>query len=572
MTTVARATFACALAAVAAKSAFAQGARAAPACAGQVISAIAIRPLPPLEEAARDWWETPVRALNSLHAVTQPAVVRALLLLKVGDPCDEFLRAESERVLRAQPFIARAHIAVHPESGGSVALVVTTQDEFTFILAARFSGKSPYVTALTLGDGNLGGKGMSIAAGWIHTVTREGFGVAYIDYTFTKRPWQLQLAGGLGGVGEASLFGDVSHPFYSDAQRSAWRGSFVNLTLLQAFQRPDTVAFDVGVTRQFGFVGAAARVVGRPGSILLLGGAFSTEEDATGFPASGYDSTVNYDSLFVRYAPRRSVRLNFIAAYRRIHFGRATRLDALNGTQDLRLGFEAAALAGHGFSGLDGSSDDFFANGGVFIGVGAERGYGYLQALIESRRGTESGLWTDAIASCRLRFYRRLSDVQTLVADGELGAGWKTTRPFEIRIGQPDGGVRGYAASHDAGGQRAALKIEDRWYLGALGKKVDIGVLAFADAGRVWAGDVPFGTTTPVKVGVGAGLLAATPVGSQRTYRVDFAVPVSPDPYAGWVVRLTVINVAQLGSTKEPPDVAFGREFVSTSSQFTYPR
>jgi hypothetical protein len=281
---------------------------------------------------------------------------------------------------------------------------------------------------------------------------------------------------------------------------------------------------------------------------------------------------VDYSSLFARDAPYRSARINSLFAYRHLRFGRGARLDMLNGSQDLSIGFEVSGLAGHGFGGVDGSTADFFANAGLFLGAGSGEGYGYLQALVESRRSASTGLWTNTIASARLRLYQRITRTQTMVVDGEYGAGRNTSRPFELGLGQNDGGVRGYAASHDAGGERAALKLEDRWYAGTIQSRVDVGFVWFVDAGRVWAGDVPFGTTSAVKVGVGAGVLAAAPKGSERTFRLDAAFPVSPDPYAGWVVRLTVVNLAQLGASREPLDVTSGRELVTTSSQFTYPR
>jgi hypothetical protein len=549
----------------------AAGQGAATACRGQVISGIVALPMPPVDRTRDTWYEAPVRVLNSSHSVTQPNVVLSLILLKVGDHCNEFQRLESERILRAQPFIANAHISVVEESPTEVMLVVSTQDEFSFIVATRLSGRSPYVTALTVGDGNLGGRGMSLTASWVHTDTREGFGVAYTDFSFLDRPMQLQLAAGRGAVGVASYAGDISHPFYSDAQRDAWRGSIADLTLLEPFQRADTVPFDVGEQRQFAAYGMAWRI-GRPGAVLLFGGGASTEYDATGFPASGYDSSVNYDTLFVRYAPRRSVRLNAIAQFRALSYRRGTRLGTLNGTQDLRTGAELDAIVGRGFSGIDGSSADLFTMGSLFLGAGGHRTYAFLQAIFESRHGTSSGEWTDAIASARLRLFQRMGNNQTLVADGEFGGGWKTTRPFELDVGQPEGGVRGFGSSHDAGGQRAAFRLEDRWFLGSLRARVDLGFAAFVDAGKVWAGDVPFGTTTAVKVGAGIGLLAATPVGSRRTYRVDLAFPLTADRYARWELRVTVLNISELGSFREPADVSFGRELITTSTNFSYPR
>jgi hypothetical protein len=544
---------------------------AATPCHGQLISGIIALPLPPLDRTRETWYEAPVRVMNSSHTTTRPNVLLSLLLLKVGDRCDEFQRLESERILRAQPFIADAHIAVVEESPTAVMLVVSTQDEFSFILATRLSGQRPYLTALTAGDGNLGGRGMSLAVSWTHTDTREGFGAAYTDYTFMNRPMQLQLAAGRGAVGVASYLGDISHPFYSDAQRDAWRGSIADLTLLEPFQRADTVPFDVGEQRQFAAYGMAWRI-GRPGAVLLFGGGVSTEYDATGFPASGYDSTVPYDSLFVRYAPRRSVRLNAIAQFRALSYRRGTRLGTLNGTQDLRTGAELDAIVGRGFSGIDGSSADLFTMGSLFLGAGGRRTYAFLQTIFESRLGAESGEWTDAIASGRIRLYQRMGTNHTLVADGEFGGGWRTTRPFELDLGQPEGGVRGFGASHAAGGQRAAFKLEDRVFLGSRHGRVDVGVAAFVDAGKVWAGDVPFGTTTAMEVGAGIGLLGATPIGSRRTYRVDIAFPLTPDRYARWEVRVTVINISELGSFREPADISFGRELITTSTNFSYPR
>ena len=540
-------------------------------CAGEYVASITVLTLPPLSHPPQNWWETPVSRMTSTHPATQPEVISALLVLQPGDKCTEFQLEESERVLRAQPFIADAHIVVIPDTSGTVALVVHTEDEFSLIVGAKFSGASPFVTSLTLGDGNLGGSGNSVAANWTHTVDREGFGAAFTSYAFLDKPWQLQLLAARGQVGVASYAGDLSHPFFTDAQRSAWRGSLADVTLLAPFQRASDSAFNVAWHREYFFAGSARRV-GHPGLVALFGLALSSEYDATALPASGYDSTVQYDSLLARYAARRSARINGIAQFRALSYGRGFRMGTVNGVQDLRRGVEVDALVGRGLGGFDDWVPDIFGTTTVFVGMGGGRSYGFLQSMVEARRATGSTTWTDAIASARLRWYRRFTAYNTFTADFDFGGGWNTTRPFELDLGQPDGGVRGYGASHDAGGERAALKLEDRVFLSSLFSTFDLAAAAFVDAGKVWAGDVPFGTTTPVKIGVGVGLLAATPAGSRRTFRVDLAVPVSADNYARWEVRFTVINIAELGALQEPIDIRFARELVSTSSSFVYPR
>ena len=44
----------------------------------------------------------------------------------------------------------------------------------------------------------------------------------------------------------------------------------------------------------------------------------------------------------------------------------------------------------------------------------------------------------------------------------------------------------------------------------------DFGVGVFADAGRLWAGDIPYGVTTPVRTSVGVSLLGTVPPASAR--------------------------------------------------------
>ena len=56
-------------------------------------------------------------------------LVRRFLLLEPGDACAELRRAESERILRAQPFIAEARVFVVANGEGGVDVEVKTSDE-----------------------------------------------------------------------------------------------------------------------------------------------------------------------------------------------------------------------------------------------------------------------------------------------------------------------------------------------------------------------------------------------------------------------------------------------------------
>jgi hemolysin activation/secretion protein len=129
--------------------------------------------------------------------------------------------------------------------------------------------------------------------------------------------------------------------------------------------------------------------------------------------------------------------------------------------------------------------------------------------------------------------------------------------------------VRGYSGSRLAGAVRSVGRLEARRFIGQLTKHLALGLATFADAGKVWAGDAPFGVNSTTQVGVGAGLLAAIPPQSRQLWRLDFAVPVSPNAHARWELRLTMLRTR--GFWREPGDVARARAGASPATIFTWP-
>ena len=91
---------------------------------------------PPYAGRQGRWWQTPARLANAIHTTTRQSVVRRFLLLSEGDRCTERKRAESERILRAQPFIAQAHVTTEPDEHGGIMLIIDTRDERNAVFAA----------------------------------------------------------------------------------------------------------------------------------------------------------------------------------------------------------------------------------------------------------------------------------------------------------------------------------------------------------------------------------------------------------------------------------------------------
>jgi hypothetical protein len=527
-------------------------------CRGQRITDIQIRVRPAFDESQRTWWQEPVRWLNGINPTTDLDVIRRYLLLRSGDVCTERQRAESERILRAQPFLASASVRAYPDGPGAVRLLVETRDEVGAVLGASARGAS--LTGFTFGSRNVAGEAIYGAMEWRKGELRDVFSVRVTDYQFLGRRYVAGLHAELGDYDERRFGIEVSHPFLTDGQRIAWRTTALrDDDRFPFFRGNDLEPAEVAMERTFLDVGGVVRI-GQPGRLSLFGVSFSRETDESGRPAFVRDSSVDYPTLLAPYVARRNARINALWAIRNVRYRRVERFDALTAAQDIRLGFQLGTLLGRSLSVLGTRDDDFLVAADLYTGVGGGSSFLRLDARGEGRQNYDTNRWDGILGAARLAYYQRLHPRHTLVANVEWSGGWRQRVPFQLTLGDRFGGLRGYGGTREAGGKRGIVRLEDRWLLGDVREQADVGVSVFAEAGRLWKGDVPFGVSTPVRYTAGIGLLAALPPGSKRTWRVDLAVPINGGGADRWQVRLTTINATRLLDWREPRDLARSRE------------
>jgi hypothetical protein len=112
--------------------------------------------------------------------------------------------------------------------------------------------------------------------------------------------------------------------------------------------------------------------------------------------------------------------------------------------------------------------------------------------------------------------------------------------------------------------------MEDRYLVGRYKQLASIGLAGFVEAGKIWAGDSPFGVDTPLNASTGFSILAAAPPQSHRTLRADFAFPIRGEGRHGIEVRLVVKDFTRT-FRKEPEDVQNSRERSVPSNVFSWP-
>ena len=546
-------------------------------CKGERISRIDIESNPPFRVNGNNIWQRAGRFAARQHVTTKDWIIRRYLALQEGDVCTELRRVESERILRAQPFIADATVLAYADGNGGIVINVTTVDEVSLILGVVVTSKAPRFRSVTLGEDNLMGRAIHAEGGW---KTGYGFRNEYqakvIDYQFMGRPYQARLEGGRRPLG--SDWGmETSHPFLTDLQRISWRTTAGNTVGYFEFRRPST-AIDsnpvaLRVERSYSDIGGVFRIGPPLGRVALVGGSISFEDEKPGTqPVIISDSTVTPDTsqaLMNRYTTHQTARINGLWGVRNIHFVRVSGFDALEGTQDLRTGVEVATLVGKGVRLLRGNEQDWFGSTSLYAGAASQVAFTALEITGEGRRD-QAGNWDGILAHGRAALYMKPFNRQTFMSDLSWSGGWKQRIPFQLTFADRDGGLRGFRSTEVGGGRRLIAGVENRYLIGRYKQLASVAVAGFAQAGKLWAGDTPFGVTTPLSVSVGFSLLAASPPQSRRTLRADFAFPVRGQSNRKPEVRFVVTDFTRMFRI-EPRDVTNSRERSVPASVFSWP-
>ncbi|HEX9085305.1 MAG TPA: hypothetical protein VF836_11245, partial [Gemmatimonadaceae bacterium] len=428
------------------------------------------------------------------------------------------------------------------------------------------------VHSLALGEDNLVGSALHLDVGWKKGAHfRDIYAGRMIDYQFLGRPYQFRLEGGRRELG-SDWATEVTHPFLTDLQRISWRTTAGNSNGYFYFLRPDALAAAIRLERSYSDIGGVVRIGPPLGRLALVGGSISFEDESPATsPIIVTDTALVADTsraLINRYTKHQTARLNGLWGVRNVRFVRVSGFDALEGTQDLRSGFQLATLLGKGAKFLRGNERDWFASSELYLGMASPIWYSAFDVAGEGRRD-EEGKWDGMLAHGRGAVYLKPINRHTLISDVEWSAGWKQRIPFQLTFADRDGGLRGFRSADVGGARRVVAHIEDRYLIGRRKQLATFAVSGFAEAGKLWAGDAPFGVNTPTYVSAGVSLLGALPPQSRRTFRADLAFPVRGPRGHGWETRLTVIDATRMFRL-EPRDISNNRERSVPSSVFSW--
>jgi len=540
-------------------------------CDGRIVTRIEISPgRPPFKGTAAKWRHM-ARAMGLHHSTTKAHVIRSFLALAVGRPCTEFRRAESERVLRAQPFLADARVLVVPDSGRGVAAFVETTDEIPVIVGGRFRGINP--DALALGSENIAGLGLRVEAAWEKARGyRTGYGGRLVDYAVFDRPYMIGIDAYQHRIGHDAGV-EMGHPFFTDLQRISWHIGARSSSIFPQFARPARDPLALRISEQRWDVSGLARLFGT-GTVTLLGGGLTGRHVNPG-PAGVIVTDTGFaadtgTTLHGRYTPFEVTRAGVIIGIRRFKYHQVYGFDALTGAQDIPSGLSGALFVARGLP-VGMGEEDVFLSGATYAGLVRRRLWLANQAQVEGRHDRVTPGWNSVVGSTRTALYLGEGPGAMLILSDEFSGGLRSRLPLQLTFGDRIGGLQGYRASEVAGERRNVARAEFRISRRSVIRTADIGFAAFGEAGTLIAGDAPYGWTGS-RYSVGLSLLAAYPSRSKRMYRVDLAIPFTRGGQGGGKVELRFGTEDRTTRFwEEPLDVARARTGEVPSALFAWP-
>lgn len=502
---------------------------------------------------------------NTLHVETREGFIRGELLFDVGDCFDPFLLEESERILRNHGFIARVDVFGVPQPDGTYHVVVDTRDEWTTKLNVGLAfDDGLQLENLSLTEENFLGHG--VLAGFFFRERRErrDLGAFLETPRFLGSRWDAQVAAGRTRIGTFLAQG-FAYPFVGETGRVAVRQRFSRRDVLFPFAVEGEPEFTHVVLpyERGSFEATVAGRTGEPGDLTVYGAGLLRETTSfEGFPGdvevtpTGEFSETRpagpgeVAAVTPQVRPSSIFRVNLLAGRRKIRFVQRTGLDGLAEIQDIPTGTDVGLTVGKSLGDLGSGGRDapddlylrFHGYGGLAPGDWTLGANADLEGRYVFESAGDDRSFGDLLADLDLYTYWQPSALPSHTLFGRVSGsgGWSMRRPFQLTLGGRTA-VRGFREPDFPGGERVVLTLEDRIHVEWPAPELfDLGFTLFADGGRMWAGDVPFGRTTGWQASAGAGLRLGFPPGTRNITRIDLAFPLTgPERLSGPVFRVS---------------------------------
>jgi hypothetical protein len=482
------------------------------------------------EEAARGWF---YRAADALHIETREPVLRRFLLFREGDPYVATRLEETERNLRALPFLKSASVAAGPPHDGVVDVEVVTQDAWTTQPGFSVGGKGGVTTySFDLEEKDLLGTGRQLSVSYDKGIDRINRLLQYADPYVLGPYWNGNLLYSSNSDGEEERV-SLDRPFYSFL--SPWSAQLVLDKLIQ-----NDKLYANGVVSekfrqrhrqlgaQYGWALEASDLRAR-----RLTAGFETLDDEFSIlpdrPTDALPEDRRFRILSLQYEDVSNDFLKWNYINRDVRY------------EDFNLGRRYLARVGvsPSFLGLPRTT--------WLLDLEADQGWRLSPASFLLAEIAYDVRWDGSPSNETLsgifRYVHKFQTrpLQTFVSKLQFVRGWNLDRDVQF-FADGSAGLRGYRLHAFEGDKRVLWNLEHRVFSGKeILQLVSPGLAFFFDTGAA----APTGRSlrfSDLKSDAGVGLrFAISRAATNSILRIDFAYALDPDPLGrrGWLVSFS---------------------------------
>ncbi len=456
---------------------------------------------------------------NNIHLITEPEVIRALLLFSEGDDYRIDKLEESERLLRQQKYLYDAWISAERDCHGDVDVLIVTRELWTLLPEISF-GRSGGENKSSIGfrETNFLGWGKRVSVARTSDVDRNGYELIYDDPNILGSRYRGRLEVADNNDGKRHWL-ELTLPFYAiDTPYSYGLLSTSDWRIEKLYQRGEVYSeFKQHSDAQQIYFGRSDRL----------------RDDWTQRLTVGYQyETDRFDDLPLTTTPladERTLSYPYIAAqWLEDDYVKVQNFDSITRTEDLNLGWNIRTKLGYSSESI--SNDDSRL---IYQASFSKAHYAGSNALWRFN-GAVDGLWNyrthrteNLFSSAQVQYFLNTSLEQTWYAKLRLNHAKNMTPDKQLTLGGITG-LRGYPLNYQQGDRSFLFTLERRYYWEYdLFHLFKVGGAAFFDVGRAWFTDHDNGNNSGTLKNIGFGLrLAPSRANAGNIIHIDLALPL----------------------------------------------
>jgi len=436
------------------------------------------------------------RFANWLHINSKASALRKELSIEQGEQVTDYDLAEAERLLREKSYLRDAKVTVAEpcNADGSKTIKVETWDNWSLLPnlgLGRTSGKNKY--SFGFKEDNFLGYGVRTSVKYQSDYLRHGYefklssplsvlGLPELDHSYVDLEWTEN------NDGRRTQF-QLDKPFYQDSTERMYKLGWLSDERLEQIYHNGELE-NLFVSRQ--------KDIDLQSGWLLQNTEHTSLRLLAGFTSQQWLFSEDLVQSALALPEDRSYQYPWIGLdYKEHNYQVLSDVYLINHSEDINLGWHHQAKIGLQTGDL--SEDQSL---GYQLHWLSEKGFGDADHLtlmtlqLDAMLGVAGG--DQLIVSAKAEDFYRLSQQFTFYTKLMYDQRSRNYLDQPLDLGG-ETGLRGYPVQYQQGTQRWLTTAELRWYPQiTIYKLLDLGFVAFADAGRASGGDIAEPSTEPL--------------------------------------------------------------------------